>query len=1197
MKKRLFAALTAFVMASAACINFTVPGFARATISSNAGYNYRNTKGLEADYADGSLILTWPSVAKDGTLLNQNPLTAYAQSDEAVDSADPMASWTMPYRGLIVNYNGYSPAYSASKVSISLTGEEEVYMGFVEGEEDGCQTILDYAYDSSAAAYLTGKTSHVDTTVVTTGYATSYRIDYSEDGTNWTAADTTSTFNTQKKVDMPVQDGVTAKTDKNGNEYIQDNKNTVFLVTQQVESFPSDIELEEGETYYVRVVPLDSSGNEIEITDAEAESFSISFTAENSNTIKVPAFPTVVGGGTYTSGGRTTLSTEGQVYVVTSLDDSVSNPQEGTLRYGLNKARSSTDTPLTIVFAVGGTIHVDPAATKSQRRFVFGSNLTVAGQTAPGEGITIAGGTCNISGENIMLRYLRFRLGEGYDLDGATASGKNIVVDHCTFSWGVDETFSAKELINSTLSYNIITGGLAMVNKNGENTTDAELLSGESEAKHGMGSIMNGYNTTIVHNIWAGNGTRNPRFEGGFTYGNKDYDNLLEFANNVVYNWGHMSSYGGDRGKTEEGPKTNFESNYYKSGPNTLEKVKAYFFDCDTDSSYGGYHSTYYIDGGNIMEGNETLNNNNAAGFIDLGTEAYRLDEKAELKIPYEPTDAKTAYADVLAGAGASFVRDAQDDRLLSQIENGTGRFINNEAEAGGYITIEDALHNGSTGAAYDSDSDGIPDAYETALGTDPDKADSTTLITDETSPFYGYTYLEVYLNDILGEWGENSVSSVDSFTSYASDRTLSSDDIEITGILDAEGNNILSDGNTDLILGETYYLELGGNSAMTDVYNYNVLFDDETVSTSLEITPEEIGSYLLQVAVAPDIVGSYAPYTISDQVGITVLESEENIPDFTAADIGSVRESGNVSYDSQDGSIIIEGAGLVGRTSAASNSADDAFYFDYTEMTGDFDISAQVEMWAKLDYYQKVGIMARASVDEGKPEFYWNAVTYIKGEDYESYTGADGGAILARNIGPFVRTSANGSVSSISSSTIGTFMSVAKKRMNEEQTPMYMRMTRVGDTITLYGGTDGENWTQLSSYETTLPETCYVGFAIDAAQDNMDFIRYNKALITNVVINGVALGESGGGSSGGGNDDDDENNGVVGDVDQSGKITANDAAVLLQYIIGSTANEEWAVVNEVADVNNDEVVDAADAAKILAKVLNAAVSFERTNQ
>ncbi|MCD8214866.1 MAG: hypothetical protein LUC97_04370 [Clostridiales bacterium] len=1188
MKKRILAAAMTVVMVSAACFNITMPAFARASISSAADYNYRDTTGLEYDYVDGSLILTWPSVAKDGTLLNQNPLAAYAPSDTLTVADDPMLSWSMPYRGLIIAHSGYSPEYSSTNPSISLTGDEDIIMGLVEGEEDGSQTVLDYAYNSSNSAYLTGGTSHIDETVVASGYAASYRIDYSADGENWTKVDETSTIETRKKLFLPVQEGVTAKTDANGNEYIQDGKNTVILVSQQVEKFSDDIELEEGETYYIRVVPLTKSGDEIEITDEKATDFTISFTAENSNTIKVPAFPTVEGGGIYTSGGRSTLTTEGEVYVVTSLDDSVSNPAEGTLRYGLNH-RTSEDVPLTIVFAVGGTIHIDETATKSQRRFVFGDNTTIAGQTAPGEGITIAGGTCNVSGENIIIRYVRFRLGEGYDLDGATVSGKNIVIDHCTFNWGVDETFSAKELINSSISYNIIASGLAMVNKNGDNNTDAELLSGESEFKHGMGTIMNGYNTTVTHNVWAHNGTRNPRFEGAFTYNSKDYDNVMEFANNVIYNWGHMSAYGGDRGEAQ----VNFEGNYYKTGPNTLEKVKDIFFDCDTDSSYGNVKSSYYIDG-NIMEGNDTLNADNTKGFADLSSAAYQLSEKVELLYPYEATDAYTAYEAVLDGVGASLTRDAQDERLINQIKNGTGRFINSEEEAGGYNDTEYTQSVNPT-VTVDTDSDGIPDTYEAIIGTDPDTADSTTLITDETSPFYGYTYLEVYINDITDEWGEDSPGASSALKAVARTETryASSADLEITAIYDSEGNDILGTANTDLILGETYTIETKNSGSGY----YEILFNDEAVSagTSISVTPDEVGSYMLQLRYNSGATGGYNAYSISDQVPITVLEAEDNIPGWTAVDIGDVPQAGVVSYDSTDGSVIIEGSGLIGRASSSSSQTDDAFFFDYLEKTGDFDIIAQVENWEKIDYYQKAGLMVRGSLDT-KSEFYMNAVTYVKGEDYEGYTGADGGSILAQNIGPFVRTADNGSVSTISTSTIGNYLSVAKTRKSEEPNPCYMRIVRSGQTVTLYGAnttpSGDDDWVVLSSYTTTLPDTCYVGLAIDAAQDTTEIVKYNKAQLTNITIDGEAIYSSSD------DPDIDKGNGMVGDVDQNGVLTANDSAALLAYVLNNeTLNPDWNVTNYIADTNNDEEAAAADAADILVKVLNSAYEFARTNE
>ena len=299
------------------------------------------------------------------------------------------------------------------------------------------------------------------------------------------------------------------------------------------------------------------------------------------------------------------------------------------------------------MFAVGGTINIDPTASKSNRRLTIADNTTVLGQTAPGEGITIAGASTKFSGENIIVRYLRIRLGDGYDQDAATATGKNIVIDHCTFNWGVDETFTAKELINTSIQYNIIANSLSIVNKNGDNNTDPELNSGESEAKHGMGSILNGFDTSFTHNLWANHGTRNPRFEGAFTYGGITYQNKVDFDNNVVFNWGHNSGYGGDRGSGN----TNLINNYYKPGPNTLEKTKTRIFDCD-----GSGTSSWYVTG-NYMYGSDEVTADNALGVKDFGTAGKKLSSPVELTIPYNAESATDAYNSVINGVGASCFR------------------------------------------------------------------------------------------------------------------------------------------------------------------------------------------------------------------------------------------------------------------------------------------------------------------------------------------------------------------------------------------------------------------------------------------------------------------------------------------------------------------------------------------------------------
>ena len=1163
MKKRLLAALMSAVMVCGMFVQTAVATYARASVTEDE-YDYRTTTGVEVDNVGTKVVLTWPVVSADGQhLLNENPLKAYAmkETQTPVDAKDPMASWSVPYRGMLIAYNGWQAGNSGS-ASVNVTGAENVIMGIVDEKPSAdAPEVLDYANYGQGPNYLTGTTGYIDTTVVSNGFALKYEIQYSDDnGSTFKTADTLSVPLHQKKLRFPDPDGRSTKTDMNGKTYIEDGKNSVFLVNQMVEEFPkADSLLEEGKSYVVKVVPLDSAGKPITLDPSIEDGFTTEFTASGSDVIKVDAFPGVEGGGRYASGGRSTMSTEGEVYVVTNLEDSVSEDIPGSLRYGLKhrKVKGSENVPLTIVFSVGGTIHIDPKATKSQRRFDIGSNTTIAGQTAPGGGITIAGGTCNVSGENIIMRYVRFRTGEGYEIDGATASGKNIVIDHCSFGWGVDETFSAKELIDSTISYNIISSGLAMVNKNGANNTDAELLAGENEFKHGMGSLLNGYETTITHNLWAHNGTRNPRFEGGFEYGGKKYDNLMTYANNVVYNWGHNSSYGGERGNAQ----VNFEGNYYKEGPNTLEKVIRRIMDFDSSETS---KSTYYLSG-NYISG-QAADDRDAFAWYEKSLANF-VDTRFALTNDYKATSAPAAYDAVLNGVGASYVRDAQDARLIEEVENGTGSFVNSEKEAGGY---EDEVYTDNS----DVDKNGIEDSYEAKLNM-PAGAKSTTLITDEASPFYGYTYLEVYINDILGAWGRNGLG----VKRDTAKRTVLSSQLDITSVKGEEGE-AFDDLNTDIIAGTEYTIGIAGSVSEE---NCSVLIDGEKVAESLTFTaPTDIGAHSLIVKYKAASNNSYAPITLSEPIQITVVKSKNtNVDGFTAANIG--KSKGSVSYD--NGSLIVQGSGVIGRPDSTGTQGNDSFFFDYKEMDGDFDISAKVDTWAKIDYTQKAGLMVRASLTDAKPEFYMNAVTYLKGEDFESNVGSDGNPIRAKNMGPFVRTENGINVSTITkgSTDISKFMSVLQTRQGEEPNYPWLRLVRQGQIITMYGcsynaaSATTANWTKLADYITTLPTTCYVGFAVDAAQDTTYIQKYNKVRFFDIDLEGNGEFVT----------DPD------GDIDGDGIVTSNDAAIAYRIESGAQ-NSDWSV--KKGDVDRNGVVNSADAEQIMKKVLRASYKYVKAS-
>jgi hypothetical protein len=1074
-------------------------------------YNFRDTEDLEASFETSStgdevLTLTWPAVDKEGKLIKANPL----KSTSAY--GNPMGSWTNPTQGMIINYEGWNIAGNNTKPKTTNTGNEEILLGLTSTPTDYPMVILD-AKDSSVrvgSAYLSNDV------VTSAGFATAYIVEYSKDGVNFKQDHIASGINHGRKLVHENADGTLST----------DGATTYFLRDQLVEELTDS--LEANTEYTIRVTATNAAK-----TTEVYKVFETKVTTPAGKE-KTPAFASVEGSGTYSQGGR-----GGDVYVVTNLTDSVDNPQPGSLRYGLlrkDRADGNTTAPRTIVFAVGGTIQVDETANKSARRMNVTSNTTILGQTAPGEGITVAGASMKFNGSNIIVRYMTFRLGEGYDADAATATGQYIVIDHCTFAWGVDEVFSAKEILNSSIQYNIIASGLAMPNKNGALNTDPEIASGESEVKHGMGSILNGYEVSYTHNLWAHNGTRNPRFEGGFTYNNVRYENKIDYSNNVVYDWGHNSTYGGERGNGQ----MNIVGNYYKPGPETLEKVKYQLFQCDSASNYIG---SYYVDGNKMTSSAEVTADNK----LGLKGEYKELKTSVDMAIPYEAESADSAYANVLASAGASRLRDPQDARLMYEVENGKGSFVNSEAEAGGW---DDTVFASDI---TDSDGDGLPDEFETKFGLNPnDASDSCKIIEDETSKYNGYSYIEVYAGNLVNDWNDSSAVSNNTAPTA-----------QISAITDESGNDVLAAmGNTVLVSGKSYTVTLSEPVTATLYLNDEAVADYK--DNKFVFTPNEVGVYKLACLMGS--VGSQRSFSLA--VPVTVMKGEGNLEGFTSIDLGAVGAAGADLYDEATGTLYTQGSGRVGITNTTSTKVPDSCHYDYTTVSGDFDISAKIDNLAKVDTMQKSGIMVRASLDP-ESEMYMAAFTYLKGEDFEGDVDVMGESVKAKNIRGYARLADGDATSSYK------FLSIPTVREGAEPNYGYARIIREGNTITLYASRDGEGWMILKEITSdTLPETCYVGFATEAAQDTSEKIRSNATAFSEISFE---------------NTDDAT---LLGDANCDGKVTADDAAYVLQYVLtgDSTLMTEQGFKN--ARVLDRDTYSAQTSAYILQKTLDSSFRF-----
>ena len=336
------------------------------------------------------------------------------------------------------------------------------------------------------------------------------------------------------------------------------------------------------------------------------------------------AFEGAEGCGKYSLGGR-----GGKEYVVTSLADDGS---EGTLRHAVEAKGARI-----VKFAVSGDIHL-----KSPLN-IRNPYLTVLGQTAPGEGITIRDHNVFITADHIILRYLRMRLGTAAQVESDALGARHcrhLIIDHCSISWATDENASFYNLSDASIQWCII--------------SEALNSSVHHKGKHGYGGIWGGRNVSFHHNLFAHNNSRNPRFDHPKLYWNNDllhFRGTVDFVNNVVYNWGMKAIYGGEEGWF------NVMNNSFRPGPAT-RKRNGEWLDISTSATTSMIKGKFYIDG----------NEYDGMPSVDERSEAERF----LISVPLEEQTARDAYKAVLKHAGASNKRDAIDSRIVKEVRKGT---------------------------------------------------------------------------------------------------------------------------------------------------------------------------------------------------------------------------------------------------------------------------------------------------------------------------------------------------------------------------------------------------------------------------------------------------------------------------------------------------------------------------------------------
>lgn len=782
----------------------------------------------------------------------------------------------------------------------------------------------------------------------------------------------------------------------------------------------------------------------------------------------LPAFPGAEGGGKYTTGARGTSARS--VYHVTNLNDSGT----GSLRDAISKEGRI------VVFDVSGIINLE-SQLKIQK-----SNITILGQTAPGDGITISGNDVLIEADNLIMRYIRIR---PTDIQGGEPDGlggrwvDNIILDHCSVSWGVDELL--------TLYGGSLEDGKESDNKaakeQSKNISVQYCISSESlrmsnhfKGAHGYGGIIGGTNASYHHNLFAHHDSRNPRMDRNLK--------STDMVNNVIYNWGNNGTYGAEPysyhawarySAPEYASNVNIRNNYYKSGPSTKQSIRSKIFEATNTGEvfYNGVmaKSNLYINGNYVYGDEEATANNTASENYVMNQDKLNLlaapVDMSGYEIPSQT--AEEAFEDIIANVGATLPRrDSIDARVVADAKNGTGRIINSIAEVGGL--------NGITSEKRTFE---IPSDWKTQAGMG--SYAETDIVPGGI--WAGYTWIEAYVN----YWTQNQSAPTNPDITVKSpaiaDTTKTADKTDSKGFW-----KVITEGETVNYSAEASPKD-GTTISKIEIYDGLTLLDTvNSAAVNKDLTLEAGTHYLICKA-----YNNKGESTTSPTAIVYVTKNDNSIGNSTIEEIGESSFPDKNNVWTKDGKTYIAGSGLI-------SGKSDSFSYWKHPVTGDFEFSVKVDSIPKYENGALCGIMFRESLDTGS----------------RMVMLSDGWKKYGQNIVVPVRSETDGSLS------LGWMKDSSGKEIKNSSSydttdeskglklPQYLKIARSGDKLTLSVSNDGVDWTNnirqpLEVDITGWSKNAYIGLAVDSVNGNSSEATpmlpwFSIASFSNIKMSGV---------------------------------------------------------------------------------------------